>query len=299
MPRLDYRFFYTSNVSVKRTFLTTTGILFDPRFLYAAFEDTEFAYRLQQQGLTLHYADGARAVHDHVIDVEGFVCREERAGEMAVTVYRRHPELDHIAQVGFLARPLEALDRLMASAVVDQLVDTAARADGLLRRTADAIDVDDSAGRRRSSAALRHEVWFVVFSAARLRGKIRALLGGADGARLTAAEALVAGFRELDFVARAGTQLADVALPEDAALLPSFIEQAGRVKRQVEALAGAPVQEMSGLHRGLRRLATQRYASGALRSLDVSIEFRLQRWNLTGALARYRKLRGAVKRRLS
>jgi GT2 family glycosyltransferase len=300
MPSLDYRFFYTSNVSVKREFLVATGERFDPAFRYAAFEDTELAYRLQQCGLTLQYADRARAVHDHAIDVDGFVRREERAGEMAVRLYRKHPELDHVAQVGYLSGSLQALDRLMASAMVQELIDTVARADGFLRRTGGAIDgACDSPRRRQASTALRDDVWFVVFSVARMRGKIRALLGPADSSRLAAAEALVAGFRELDFVARAGPQLAHLASPVDAALLPSLIEQAARVKREIEAIAGPRPAGMSGLHRRLRRLATRSNASGALRTLDVSIELRLQRWNLTGALARYQNLRGAVKRRLS
>jgi GT2 family glycosyltransferase len=297
MPRLDYRFFYTSNVSVKRAFLAGTGELFDPAFRYAAFEDTELAYRLQRRGLTLHYADGARAVHDHAIDVDGFVGREERAGEMAVSLYRKHPELDHLAQVAYLAGPLQALDRLLASSIASELVDVAARTDGLLRRVAAAIDTD--AGRPEGPAALRHDVWFVVFSAARLRGKVRALVGAAGGVRLAAAEALVAGARELDFLARAGPRLAAIAPAGDAASISALTEQAGRVKRQAEAIAGVRMPETNGLQLGLRRLATRGFASGALRSIDVSIEHRLQRWNLTRALARYRIVRGAVKRRLS
>lgn len=298
MPRLDYRFFYTSNVSVKRAFLDATQERFDTSFRYAAFEDTDLAYRLQRRGLTLHYADGARAVHDHTIDVEGFVSREERAGEMAVHLYRKHPELDHLVQVAFLTRPLQAVDRLMDSAVVERLVDTAAQADGLLRRTAASID-SDARAKRRPAAALRQDMWFVVFSAARLRGKVRALVGAADGARLAAAEALVAGLRELEFMDRAGTQIAGIAPPEVAPLLHQIAGQAAWVRREVEALGGVPVPRTTGVNRGLRRLATHRYASGALRSLDVLIELRLQRSNLARTLARYRALRGALKRRLS
>jgi GT2 family glycosyltransferase len=307
MPRLDYRFFYTSNVSVKRTFLTNTGVLFDTTFLYAAFEDTEFAYRLQLQGLTLHYADDARAVHDHVIDVEGFVGREERAGEMAVNLFRKHPELDHLAQVAFLARPLQAVDRLIASSMVVQLLDAAARADGLLRRTAAAIDSPAHEGALPGAPpvtpdvvpAVRDDLWFVVFSSARLRGKIRALVGAADDARLAAAEALVAGIRELDYIVRAERQLAPIARPDDAALLPAMSAEGARLKREVQALVGPPLPETSALHRQIRRLATRRSVSSAFRSIDVALELELMRWNSTRLLATYRQLRGAVKRRLS
>ncbi len=307
MPRLDYRFFYTSNVSLKRAFLADTGELFDETFRCAAFEDTELAYRLQQHGLRLHYADSARAVHDHAIDVDGFVRREERAGEMAVNLYRKHPELDHVAQVRSLTKPLQAVDRLMASTIVDRLVEAAVRADGVLRRIAQAIDTAEYEsplpGTPNRAAvvatALRHDLWFVVFSAARLRGKVRALVGPADGARLAAAEALLSGIRELDFFVRAARQLAAIAQPDDAALLPSLAAEAVHLKREVSTLVGMRLLETGGLLRRFRRLATRPSVSSALRSLDVSIEARLEEWNLTRALARYRALRGAVKRRLS
>ena len=45
LSALDYRFFYTSNVSVRRQFLVDAadaGITFDPDFRYAAFEDSEY-----------------------------------------------------------------------------------------------------------------------------------------------------------------------------------------------------------------------------------------------------------------
>ena len=132
-----------------------------------------------------------------------------------------------------------------------------------------------------------------------MRGKIRALVGAADGARLAAAEALLAGFRELDFLVRAERQLTEISQPDDAALVPSLAADALRVQRELEALVGGPLPHSSGLRRRIRRLATQRYVSSALRSLDVSIEHRLERWKLTRALSRYRQLRGAFKRGLS
>ena len=61
---LDFRFFYTSNISAKRQFLldaAADGMRFDPHFRHAAFEDSEFALRLQKRGLEIHYAaEGAR-----------------------------------------------------------------------------------------------------------------------------------------------------------------------------------------------------------------------------------------------
>ena len=54
LPALDHRFFYTSNISLKRQFLVDaadSGIRFDPSFRRAAFEDSEFAFRLLPRGL--------------------------------------------------------------------------------------------------------------------------------------------------------------------------------------------------------------------------------------------------------
>lgn len=46
---LDFRFFYTSNLSLKSEFLRKNGT-FDEEFKSAAFEDTELGYRLQKNG---------------------------------------------------------------------------------------------------------------------------------------------------------------------------------------------------------------------------------------------------------
>ena len=54
LKELDYRFFYTSNISLKRKFLVDAaddGVRFDQCFTRAAFEDSELAYRLQKRGL--------------------------------------------------------------------------------------------------------------------------------------------------------------------------------------------------------------------------------------------------------
>ena len=54
LASLDHRFFYTSNISLKRQFLVdaaSAGIRFDPCFRHAAFEDSEFAFRLMPRGL--------------------------------------------------------------------------------------------------------------------------------------------------------------------------------------------------------------------------------------------------------
>jgi GT2 family glycosyltransferase len=86
------RFFYSSNLSVKREFLLKYG-LFDEDFPNAAFEDFELGYRLSKAGLRIMYNPHAVAYHDHRIDQKGFAGRSRRAGEALRIVHRKHPEL--------------------------------------------------------------------------------------------------------------------------------------------------------------------------------------------------------------
>jgi GT2 family glycosyltransferase len=60
--------FYTSNVSVPRDIFLECGG-FDEEFPYAAYEDTELAYRLNQKGLRVVYAPKALAYHYHPTDL--------------------------------------------------------------------------------------------------------------------------------------------------------------------------------------------------------------------------------------
>lgn len=87
-----YWAFYTSNCSLrKRRFEEAGG--FDEDFRYAAFEDTEFAYRLMQSGMRLVYRPEARTYHYHLVTLEHYLQRQRLAGRAAVLCYRKHPEL--------------------------------------------------------------------------------------------------------------------------------------------------------------------------------------------------------------
>jgi len=69
----DYSFFYTNNLSLKRSFLLECG-LFDESFRYAAYEDGELGYRLTRHGLQVVFKPEARADHYHRIDLDA-ACR--------------------------------------------------------------------------------------------------------------------------------------------------------------------------------------------------------------------------------
>jgi glycosyltransferase involved in cell wall biosynthesis len=91
---LDFRHFYTSNVSLKRSLLDRVQPWFDPAFIHPAYEDAELGYRLSRQaGLRIHYAAAAHATHYHHYGVETFAVRQYRCGLMASVFLRKHPEL--------------------------------------------------------------------------------------------------------------------------------------------------------------------------------------------------------------
>ncbi len=87
-----FRFFYTSNISLKRKMLIKNG-LFDTFFAYAAYEDIELGYRLEKKGLKIIYQPEAIAYHNHPMNIESFCERQYKAGRMAVVFAEIHPEL--------------------------------------------------------------------------------------------------------------------------------------------------------------------------------------------------------------
>jgi glycosyltransferase involved in cell wall biosynthesis len=91
---LDWRFFYTANVSVKRRLLddwTREG--FHPAFSLAAFEDAEFAFRMMRRDppLRLLYAPASVGTHHHSFSVGDFLSRQLAAGMMARVFSELHP----------------------------------------------------------------------------------------------------------------------------------------------------------------------------------------------------------------
>lgn len=69
----DYSFFYTNNLSLRRSFLITNG-MFDEEFPSAAYEDSELGFRLVNRGLQIIFDPLAKAEHWHPMDL-GSACR--------------------------------------------------------------------------------------------------------------------------------------------------------------------------------------------------------------------------------
>jgi len=87
-----YGSFVTANLSVKRAFLVDRGLLFDERFPYPAFEDTELGWRLENQGYELYYHPEALALHARQFDLRQFASRMERVGESALLFGEVRPD---------------------------------------------------------------------------------------------------------------------------------------------------------------------------------------------------------------
>lgn len=98
--KADFRLFYTSNISLKRSLLDKQPMVFDPDFTYPAYDDTELGYRLSKQGMKIHYNAKATTNHHHEMTVQSMAQRQRQAGRMALVLVKKHPELERIMPLG-------------------------------------------------------------------------------------------------------------------------------------------------------------------------------------------------------
>lgn len=105
---VSYQYFYTCNLSLKRKFLLENG-LFDEDFQYAAFEDTELGYRLQEKDLRIIFNRDAIGCHFHPISLSGFCSQARVRGRSAVILHQKRPELIFLPERKGILRILEAL----------------------------------------------------------------------------------------------------------------------------------------------------------------------------------------------
>lgn len=110
----DFRYFYTSNISLKKSFLVQEPGPFDERFDLAAWEDIDLGYRLMRRGMRIHYCPEILAVHHHSYTLSAFLSRQDRSGQMAYFFLKKHPELESIVfrpDVSFSRRIFRRLPR--------------------------------------------------------------------------------------------------------------------------------------------------------------------------------------------
>lgn len=92
---IDFRHFYTSNISVPKVMLDTLQMHFRTDFDKYGFEDIELGYRLQKAGMKIYYDPSIKIEHHHVYSsVEKFCIRQETAGEELVVFNDMHSDLE-------------------------------------------------------------------------------------------------------------------------------------------------------------------------------------------------------------
>jgi glycosyltransferase involved in cell wall biosynthesis len=91
----DYNFFYTSNISLKRSLLLKYP--FDPAFSGYGWEDIELGYRLQKEAnLKLYYNSWAVAYHYHPMEEKSLPMRMEAVGKSAWLIHNKYPQLSKV-----------------------------------------------------------------------------------------------------------------------------------------------------------------------------------------------------------
>jgi glycosyltransferase involved in cell wall biosynthesis len=97
--KLDWRAFYTCNVSVKRSFLEKYGF-FEEKMRYH--EDTELGQRLSGHGLQVIYHPEALGHHDHYLQEDEYLGIAEREGRSLAVWHGKAPHLKReLSEMGF------------------------------------------------------------------------------------------------------------------------------------------------------------------------------------------------------
>lgn len=93
---IDFRHFYTSNISVPKKLLDNLDIHFSNQFDKYGFEDIELGYRLQKKGMNIFYDPSIIVEHHHIYEsVEKFCVRQQNAGEELVVFSDIHDDLEN------------------------------------------------------------------------------------------------------------------------------------------------------------------------------------------------------------
>ena len=87
-----YKFFYTSNISMKKSFFEKEK--FDENFKAYGWEDAELGYRLwKKYGMKLFYEPEAKAYHHHLILESDLPKKMNAVGKSAIYFQKLHPEV--------------------------------------------------------------------------------------------------------------------------------------------------------------------------------------------------------------
>lgn len=86
-----WKHFYTSNISLKQKLIE--DVLFSEKFKGWGFEDIEFAYRLHQKGMRMHYEANCVVYHDDPQTLEQMIERTRNARKNACIFELMHPRV--------------------------------------------------------------------------------------------------------------------------------------------------------------------------------------------------------------
>lgn len=87
----NWRHFYTANVSIKKSIIGARR--FSDKFSGWGFEDSEFGYQLQQQGLSLFYEPSVKVYHDDKQNLGRMIDQTKSARQNAFVFEALHPEV--------------------------------------------------------------------------------------------------------------------------------------------------------------------------------------------------------------
>ena len=97
--KLDFRHFYTSNISLNRRSIMKLENLFDTDFYLYGYEDVELGYRLIGNRDIITYYEDIIGYHHHSYTLESFCKRQYCAGRMACIFKDKHPSISD--KIGF------------------------------------------------------------------------------------------------------------------------------------------------------------------------------------------------------
>ena len=110
---VDWRHFYTSNISLKKELIDTER--FSDKFTGWGFEDTEFGYRLYQKGMKVSFDSKCEVIHDHEQEEDQVWAQTRNARKNAIVFEMMHSEVSLIPRGGklFLLKTLILLSHLI------------------------------------------------------------------------------------------------------------------------------------------------------------------------------------------
>jgi hypothetical protein len=243
------------------------------------------------------------------MDAESFAKREYNVGRMAVVFYRKHPQLDGELGVQWLGDCVEAVETMVNQpALVEKIRAFDTRTDSLLVELARSIEelheiratVGGTGVTVRAQDGSRpalQRVFGLIFDVARARGKAAEWFANVEDPRKIEAAQMLAGcLRKLEFFERnatGGRTFQGTGSAMDADLVTGLRARISELESQLGAHAPAPGN--GGRSVGVRSRMLLARGTGALRTIDTTIQARLRGMNDPRWLVHYARWRGRLK----